>query len=510
MSNTVSTTKISVNSKIINDIKLNLINGTPVNVSAIQDHIDLSEKTTLGEIYNFLISKKILTKREWELMITKKLFMDDFKSSYPESPTDFIDIWVKRYEMNMDYKGNIKSKKFRSQEVKNLYSQLDKIEKLCNDTGDESLLKNYIREKRCIVDTIKSSEQSITTDVILRKIRITRDTYKLKFSDSQLADSIDEWIDNFKCLRRGKIFSSIMYNPNELDNKRANEQLEIVCSALFDTNYMSVDVSKKILKKFIWQVKRKAKGEFITNHIMPVFTGPQGVGKSTLMYNFISPMAELAAPTDFKQLTDDRNISLFKNLILVMDEMGYADKSDIESVKSIMTSTTLSRRPMRQNNNVNIKQDATLIGASNKEIEQLIRDETGLRRFIGIRFKVSPEWDKVKDIDWYLIWQSVDEEDKDPTLDVMSTIKEIQESSRSKTPCETWVKTLRAADIGEFTGTNWFSKYKTWESLHYSRKAMEYDAWAKELRRLIASYDYYPFSYRMDGNTEFFSYELRS
>lgn len=508
MTLTNTTTKQTVNEKIIKQIKSDLINEVPVDVYMIQNHIDIKDKTGLAEIYKIVIGRKIITKHEWDILVSKKIFMDDFNAKYPENPMEFIEAWVKRYEMKMDYKGNIKSKHFRSTEVKNLYVQLEGVDKLASETSDVNLLKNYKRETRVLLDTIKSSEQNITTDVILRKIRISRDTYKLKFSDSQLADSIDEWTDNFKALRRGQIFSSIMFCANDYEIKKADEQLETVCKALFNSNYVSVNVSKNIIKKFIWQVKRKAKGEHITNHIMPVFTGPQGVGKSTLMYNLIEPMSELSAPTDFKQLTDDRNISLFKNLILVMDEMGHADKSDIESVKSIMTAPTLSRRPMRQNNNVNIRQDATLIGASNKEIEQLIRDETGIRRFFGIRFKVNPDWDAVKNVDWYAIWQSVDEDASDPTLEVMEEIKEIQESSRCKTPCESWVKTLKEKDNAEKSGSNWFSQYKTWESLHYTRRSMEYDAWARELRRLIATHEYYPFSFKVNGSVEMFTLDI--
>lgn len=508
--NSIQTKKETVNEKIIKEIKSSLINEVPVDIGMIQNHIDIKDKANLAEIYKLVISKKIMTKHEWDILLSKKMFMDDFDAKYPENPMEFIEAWVKKYEMNMDYKGNIKSKHFRSKEVQKLHIQLDGIEKLSSETSDINLLTNYKRESRVLSDMIKSSDQNITTDIILRKIRISRDTYKLKFSDSQLADSIDEWTDNFKALRRGQIFSSIMFCGNEIEIKKADEQLETVCKSLFNNNYVSINVAKNIIKKFIWQVKRKAKGEHITNHIMPVFTGPQGVGKSTLMYNLISPMSELSAPTDFKQLTDDRNISLFKNLILVMDEMGHADKSDIESVKSIMTAPTLSRRPMRQNNNVNIRQDATLIGASNKEIEQLIRDETGIRRFFGIRFKVNPDWDSVKDIDWYMIWQSVDEDAADPTLDVMDEIKEIQEASRCKTPCESWVKTLKEKDNGEKTGSNWFSQYKIWESLHYTRRSMEYDAWARELRRLIATHEYYPFTFRVDGSLEMFNLDIHN
>lgn len=496
-----------INQQILNSIIQDDLNNRVFDQDVMYSSIDTNDRQNLIALYKYVVvQKKHMTKREWDYMIHRKTVSEYFDAPYPENPTDYVKIWTNHANLNMTYKGDITSAIFRSETVKSLYTDLNKITKEIDVTTDPKLLRNYKIEHRMLLDKIKSSEQKITLDILFRKIKITRDNLKLKFTDSQINDALDEWVDVYKSTRRGEIFSSIMYINNESEVRKANDDLSLICNSLFDTNYMPAHVSKNIIKKFIWQVKRKAKHESVTNHIMPVFTGPQGVGKSTFIKNLISPIAELSAPTDFKQLTDDRNITMFTNLVLVMDEMGYADRSDMETVKNIMTSDVLSRRPMRQNTTINVTQDATLIGASNKEIEQLIRDETGIRRFIGIRFSKHPDWEAVSNIDWSAIWRSVDEEQDDPTLETSNEIKEIQEASRCKTPCEMWVKTLKQKDEMEKTASNWYSQYKIWEGCHYHKKSMEYDVWTKELRRLIASHIDYPFEFRMDGNKEMFKF----
>ena len=496
----------TTNGTVLNEIIQDSYSQKPIDIRNIATLVDFDDYIGLAKITNFLIEKKHTRRSEWEELLHRQRVAKFFNAPFPETPMEFVNIWTKHYGLEMDFKGNVSSKSFRTSAVIKMYEDLEVVNQKINDATNSKTIKTLLSEKRIITDNIKSCEIRPTLDVIIRKLRISRDTFKLKFNDSQLADSIEEWSDIYKSSRRGEIFSSIIYLHDEEQIKRADNDLDKICEALFDENHLTKSANKNILRKFIWQVKRKIKGSAVTNHIMPVFTGAQGTGKSTFMHRFISPVAELSSPTDFKQLTDDRNISLFKNAVLIIDEMGFANRADIESVKSIMTATELARRPMRQNITVQIRQDATMIGASNKEVEQLIRDETGLRRFIGIRFKNNPDWNLIKDIDYAGIWRSVDEDGEDPTLESIDVILEAQEIARCKTPCEMWVKTLKINGTSKKTASNWFSEYRIWESLHFNKKNMDYDNWCKELRRLTIVNNDFPFTYHLDGSTELFEF----
>ena len=82
---------------------------------------------------------------------------------------------------------------------------------------------------------------------------------------------------------------------------------------------------------------------------MPVILGPQGKGKSTFVNMFIAPLRELTLEVNFKAIEDDRNIDIWNSFILFLDEMGYASKADVDTIKNAITANTLTRRPMRSN-----------------------------------------------------------------------------------------------------------------------------------------------------------------
>ena len=61
-----------------------------------------------------------------------------------------------------------------------------------------------------------------------------------------------------------------------------------------------------VLRKFIWQVKRKMLNLPVTNHLMPILSGPQGKGKSTFLMRFLPPVEEVAIPSDSRWYKENR------------------------------------------------------------------------------------------------------------------------------------------------------------------------------------------------------------
>jgi ABC-type cobalamin/Fe3+-siderophores transport system ATPase subunit len=61
-------------------------------------------------------------------------------------------------------------------------------------------------------------------------------------------------------------------------------------------------------------VKRKIKDRKITDHLMAVILGDQGVGKSTLLELMLNPVEEICVESDFKAIADDRNSMLLEEL----------------------------------------------------------------------------------------------------------------------------------------------------------------------------------------------------
>jgi hypothetical protein len=184
----------------------------------------------------------------------------------------------------------------------------------------------------------------------------------------------------------------------------------------------------------------------VKDHLMAVILGPQGIGKTTVIEQMTKPLEELKLDVDFKMIEDARNIDIWRSYILFLDEMGYASKSDIDDIKKAITAATLTRRPLYTNTKVQVVQNATFIGCSNKELEQLIKDPTGIRRFIGLRFLNKPCWDTMNSIDWSDLWRSVDIEAEDPIKPFAHLLKEKQEETRDPGRIETWLRAFNPDD----------------------------------------------------------------
>lgn len=273
-----------------------------------------------------------------------------------------------------------------------------------------------------------------------RDIRLLNANFALNFSLDRITDALIDWYERAKAERLLVLFMDIEgagLKPPEIQKAEAL-WLE-VARTMFECSEHPPEYVAAVLKSFIWQVKRKLRGLPVTNHLMPILLGSQGSGKTTFVHQMIEPISELSAEVDFAMITDERNIDIWNHYVMFFDEMGHASRADMDAAKKTITATTLTRRPMRQNGKVVIDQRATMIGCSNKEMGQLIKDPTGVRRFAPIRFSSSRNWEFGNGIDWTFLWQSVDYRGAHPMTDYADILREIQEEARDFGRVERWL-----------------------------------------------------------------------
>jgi energy-coupling factor transporter ATP-binding protein EcfA2 len=327
----------------------------------------------------------------------------------------------------------------------------------------------------------------------LRNIRLKRDALGLPFTDTQIADAADHWYAEMKRQRLFALYSEI---AGPLDSPMAQESAETALLDLakhcFDTTETSPEFVAAMLKKFIWQVKRKLKGLPVTDHLMVVLLGPQGSGKSTFICAMCSVLAEVLAKVDFKQISDDRNIDIWTNFIMFIDEMGYATKTDVDVVKNIITSETLARRPMRTNMVDTVAQNATFIGASNKELRELVRDPTGARRFVGLRFRADAAWALINHTAWVDLWRLVDADAEDPAKRFRDELKAQQEQSRFRSPVESWADQFERRHVetclwdgSAVRASDLYLAFRAYEEVFHPGKPTSMTEWGTEMTRLI-------------------------
>lgn len=169
---------------------------------------------------------------------------------------------------------------------------------------------------------------------------------------------------------------------------------------------------------WLWSVKRKLNGLPVSNHIMPIiYSQAQGIGKSEAVKKLIAPLKLFVTEMSVRMMTEERLYAAYEDYLVVFsDEMAHAAKADSETVKHIITAEYVSYRPMGSNEYHSVQQNCSFIGTSNKSLELLFNDPTGLRRFYQIdasmpatlsdRKKV---WAQLNQIDYLALWKGIDE-----------------------------------------------------------------------------------------------------
>jgi hypothetical protein len=484
---------LELTDEILSELGSKRARNIPIDIFEIVSLLD--EESDSLKIRDWLVSQRVCTRADWQKALNCQQ-IKTFLGRYPKSATEYLQSWIDRHGIIMDYKCNIRHRGRVIHEGEDVAKEIEQIkQELTKSNPKESARLN--QRLRLFQDILNCKSPEITTEDLSRDMRIKAKELNLSYNSHDIEDVIHSWVKSEQPNRKFEIFSELMYRSDLAKTDTWHNMIK----AVFDISEMPEEVIIAAIKKFIWQVKRKIQNIDVTNHLMTVILGPQGVGKSTWMNRLIAPLREMTASTDFRQITDDRNINLWNNFVLVLDEMGYASKADVESVKNVISAPLLLRRVMKTNSTINVRQQSTFIGASNREIDQLIRDETGNRRFIGLRFSKTPNWKVMNQLDFRDLWQSVDETASDPLLPYMSYMQEAQEINRCMTSCEEWVYSLpNAYKSKDYQGgTIWYKMYKDWERDHYDKKRLDFDEWGKELRRLIKNTSDFPFIFMLRG-----------
>ena len=314
-----------------------------------------------------------------------------------------------------------------------------------------------------------------------RQLRILRNDNGLGFVDTQIANSVAEWREKARAERKRELMLEVRYDRTKV--RKAAPEWEKLEGAAFNVNKPGFAVA--MLKKYIWQVKRKMLGLPVTNHLMVVITGKQGGGKSTFVNLLNGPIEDGVETTNFTAIADEKIIDIWGNFVLFFDEMSGANKADMTVIKNLITARSVPRRPMRTNHVVDVRQCATFIGCSNNTLCELIRDDTGIRRFVELDFKRIADCDVVNSINWLSLWQSVDEIGADPTDPFIDDLLAQQASNRDRSSVEIWAE-IHQLDYTSYTTSKALHEaFRTWEKDAFPRNETSMTQFTRIIKRLI-------------------------
>jgi Virulence-associated protein E len=343
----------------------------------------------------------------------------------PKTSREFVEAFTTTKRISAHYNGLLKM-----DEVPYITKADGSRDYIAPDLWDSYDFKTMIRT---------TFKRTIGFAEIQQALRVRAAELRLDFSPAMLNDASELWYADICRNRLWMIMGTIDYSDSLDIRTRGQANLRHLAETCFDCPE-GTDFAIAVFNKFIWQVKRKIEDMPIYDHLMPVILGPQGAGKSTLIRKLLQPVEELWVMTDFKQMTDNRNISLWRNFVIFLDEMGWASKADIDIVKNIISAATLTRRVMWTNATQEVAQNVTFIGAANAfDLAELIRDPTGIRRFVSLTMCAMPDREMINSIDWRAVWQSVDHTAEDPMTPFRTVLSGRQEKERIKTPVEDWL-----------------------------------------------------------------------
>ena len=281
-----------------------------------------------------------------------------------------------------------------------------------------------------------SSDRTIeSTDVVRVSIQLLNDELGLGFSERMINYAFTKHLNDNSIARRNRLRESVQHDGD--DRLDAWTRLAGTCFKPDDP----VEYSIAVLRKFIWQVKRKMAGMAVSDHIMPIISGNQGTGKTEFLERLVGPISENVAYPNLKEITDSRNRQLWRRWVLIVDEMEGYEKADVDALKNVITKKVVTGRVMCTNDDFNERNDTSLIGNSNKSLDELVRDSTGMRRFIQLNWDDLDEsgWAVINATDFLSLWRSVDEAAEDPLRGFKTYTRAKQEEYRQRTIVEQWI-----------------------------------------------------------------------
>ncbi len=435
---------------VASEVRIKLAKNEEVDpYQVVHDFVEPDKNNS--ELERVLSETGLMTRAEFKKAVQKKKKnqkIEDELGFVPKNVGDYINQFVARNDIKVLLGGEI---------TRNWKVTLDGNLITEDDLVDPEVAAYYHMR----------AEHPFNTEDMKLELRVIRDTIGLDYADNQISDAVTDWYQRGRKNRRFDLFDHIKYKKGVATGPIGQETWKTMEKACFDTTRTSPGFAIAVIKKFMWDVKRKGNNHPVTNHLMPVLTGKQGGGKSTFVERMTKPIKDAVMHTTFEAISDERNIDLWSTPILFMDEMSGAKKADKDTVKHAITASHLTRRPMRTNSSILVRQLTTFIGCSNEGLGEIIRDNTGIRRFAELEFSQTPDWDTMDRIDWLMLWQSVDELGTDPSIGIFTVLKQQQEENRNMCQVETWAREVRSQHNSWQKSSVLHSHFSEWEKVNF-------------------------------------------
>ncbi|WP_124642889.1 VapE domain-containing protein [Amniculibacterium aquaticum] len=206
------------------------------------------------------------------------------------------------------------------------------------------------------------TENSILREILKAKVKCSINSLRnLLHSDyCEMYDPFEDY------------FNNLPENPDEID------YIELLADTISTTKQ---DLWRICFKKWFVAMVACVLDEKQVNQTVIVFSGKQGLGKTTWIEKLMpKPLKEYIFSGTINPSNKDTLIHLAECMLINLDELENLNKTEIGSLKEIITKTHIRMRKAYGHNNENMPRRASFAGSVNTA--QFLNDTTGSRRFL--------------------------------------------------------------------------------------------------------------------------------
>lgn len=345
-------------------------------------------------------------------------------------------------------------------------------EELCSLICDaRKYVEFWVKTNNLTAQKITSDFAAAQSDLMLdysrfrRTVNTALNSKHVGEKDAHLAAALQRYVDGAYVIERQKTIEKLKCTKPDLSPLVA--WVEAICGTVNE-----VDVA--VIAHWCWMVKTKAENKNTVYEIMPVLFGPQGSGKTTAINHLIAPLKNFQLDLQLDKIGDERySDGLSKNLIVFFDELSGANKTEMNCLKRIISTHTISYRKMYSHSVSSVKQACSFIGCTNRNTFEVLWDPTGARRFWEIQTLPKVAWEKINEIDYEALWKGIDENllEGYMTENVVTAMNKVQTQNTIEDAVSSFIATFGMTGAGEKAEVDLTSMYRHFD--HFCRNAGE-------------------------------------
>ena len=175
-----------------------------------------------------------------------------------------------------------------------------------------------------------------------------------------------------------------LYNPFEdyfFNLPAYDEKIDYILELANTITTTKQELWQECFKKWIVAMVGCVLDDKVINHTVIVFSGKQGLGKTTWVEKLVPrKLKEYLFSGTINPNNKDTLVQLSECMLINLDELENLNRSEIGSLKEIITKTQIRMRKAYGHNNETMPRRASFAGSVNTA--QFLNDSTGSRRFL--------------------------------------------------------------------------------------------------------------------------------